>query len=55
MCHEGPFDEPKNIGVALKKMPGIIGFFGASNIERLPTEKAIRKQVQDFKGLELAK
>jgi predicted TIM-barrel enzyme len=55
ICHGGPFDEPENVGVALKKMPGIIGFFGASSIERLPTEKAIRKQVQDFKGLELAK
>jgi len=54
ICHGGPFDEPDSVGVALKKMPGIIGFFGASSIERLPTEKAIRKQVEDFKGLELA-
>lgn len=55
ICHGGPFDEPENVGVALQKMPGVMGFFGASSIERLPTERAIRKQVEDFKGLKLAK
>lgn len=54
ICHGGPFDEPENVGQALKKMPGIAGFFGASSIERLPTERAIRGQVEAFKGLELA-
>ncbi len=54
ICHGGPFDEPENVGVALKKMPGIIGFYGASSIERLPTERAIRGQVESFKGLALA-
>jgi len=51
ICHGGPFDEPDNVGVALKKMPGIVGFFGASSIERLPTERAIRSQVEAFKNL----
>jgi predicted TIM-barrel enzyme len=54
ICHGGPFDEPENVGAALKKMEGVIGFFGASSIERLPTERAIRKQVEDFKLLKLA-
>ena len=54
ICHGGPFDEPENVGEALKRMPGIDGFFGASSIERLPTERAIRQQVKDFKNLELA-
>jgi len=54
ICHGGPFDEPENVGRALAKMPGIAGFFGASSIERLPTERAIRGQVEAFKGLELA-
>jgi predicted TIM-barrel enzyme len=54
ICHGGPFDWPKNVGAALKKMPGIVGFFGASSIERLPTEGAIRGQVEGFKALELA-
>jgi predicted TIM-barrel enzyme len=35
-------------------MPGVVGFFGASSIERLPTERAIRQQVENFKGLSLA-
>lgn len=54
ICHGGPFDEPENVGTALVKMPGINGFFGASSIERLPTERAIRGQVQEFKSLKLA-
>ena len=54
ICHGGPFDEPENVEVALKKMPGIVGFYGASSIERLPTERAIQRQVEAFKGLELA-
>jgi predicted TIM-barrel enzyme len=54
ICHGGPFDEPENVGKALAKMPGIAGFFGASSIERLPTERAIRGQVESFKTLKLA-
>lgn len=53
ICHGGPFDEPDQVGVALKRMPGIAGFFGASSIERLPTERAIRGQVESFKQLTL--
>ena len=51
ICHGGPFDEPENVGTALQMMPGIAGFFGASSIERLPTERAIRGQVEEFKAL----
>jgi len=54
ICHGGPFDEPENVGKALAKMPGIAGFFGASSIERLPTERAIRSQVEAFKKIETA-
>lgn len=54
ICHGGPFDEPESVGIALPRMPGIAGFFGASSIERLPTERAITKQVQDFKNLKMA-
>lgn len=53
ICHGGPFDEPDNVGRALAAMPGIDGFFGASSIERLPTERAITRQVEAFKGLPL--
>ncbi len=54
ICHGGPFDEPENVGHALQRMPGIVGFFGASSIERLPTERAIRGQVEAFKALPVA-
>jgi predicted TIM-barrel enzyme len=54
ICHGGVFDEPPNVGKALAKMAGVVGFFGASSIERLPTERAIRRQVEDFKDLTLA-
>jgi predicted TIM-barrel enzyme len=54
ICHGGPFDEPEAVGKALKQMPGIAGFFGASSIERLPTERAITAQVQEFKALAVA-
>jgi predicted TIM-barrel enzyme len=54
ICHGGPFDEPDNVGRALPRMPGIAGFFGASSIERLPTERAIRGQVESFKQAHLA-
>jgi len=55
LCHGGPFDEPTAVGVALRRMPGIHGFFGASSVERLPTERAIRGQVEAFKQLEVAR
>ena len=53
ICHGGPFDEPDAVGSALARMPGIAGFFGATSIERLPTERAITGQVKSFKGLKL--
>ncbi|HLU08659.1 MAG TPA: phosphoenolpyruvate hydrolase family protein [Oceanobacillus sp.] len=53
ICHGGPFDEPENVGAALAKMPGIAGFYGASSAERLPTERAIKAQIESFKALKL--
>jgi len=55
ICHGGPFDEPEAVGKALPKMPGVVGFFGASSIERLPTERGITGQVKAFKSLAVAK
>ena len=54
ICHGGPFDEPQNVGEALGRLPASVGFFGASSIERLPTERAITEQVRSFKALQLA-
>lgn len=55
ICHGGPLDEPENVGEALAKMPAVDGFFGASSIERLPTERAITGQVKSFKEMKLAR
>jgi predicted TIM-barrel enzyme len=54
ICHGGPFDEPEAVARALRQMPGIAGFYGASSAERLPTERAITAQVAAFKAMELA-
>lgn len=54
LCHGGPFDEPEQVGRALLSMSGVNGFFGASSIERLPTERAIRAQVEELKRLPVA-
>ncbi len=54
ICHGGPFDEPDAVQQGLARLPGVNGFFGASSIERLPTERAIRQQVESFKALRLA-
>lgn len=54
ICHGGPFDEADSVGRGLAMMPGIAGFFGASSIERLPTERAIRTQVETLKNLKVA-
>jgi predicted TIM-barrel enzyme len=53
LCHGGPFDEPETVAAALGRMPGVAGFFGASSIERLPTERGIRSQVEAFKRLKI--
>jgi predicted TIM-barrel enzyme len=55
ICHGGPFDEPENVSEALKRMPGINGFYGATSMERLPVERAIRKQVEKFKNIKLTR
>lgn len=54
LCHGGPFDEPETVNAALKRMPGIAGFYGASACERLPVERAIVDQMQKFKAMTLA-
>ena len=55
ICHGGPFDEPENVAKAMSRMPGINGFYGASSIERLPVERAIKEQVMKFKDIKVTK
>jgi len=51
LCHGGPISEPEDAAYVLQRTKGVVGFFGASSIERLPTEVAITQQVKDFKAI----
>jgi len=48
LCHGGPIAEPDDAAYVLKNCPGVHGFYGASSMERLPTERAIREQTERF-------
>ena len=54
ICHGGPFDEPENVQKAMEMMPEINGFYGATSMERLPVERAIKGQVEKFKAMKLS-
>ncbi|MFE5946038.1 phosphoenolpyruvate hydrolase family protein [Streptomyces sp. NPDC056480] len=51
LCHGGPIAEPEDARHVLERTTGVVGFFGASSIERLPTERAITEQTRAFKAL----
>ncbi|MER8232464.1 phosphoenolpyruvate hydrolase family protein [Streptomyces sp. NPDC094049] len=51
LCHGGPIAEPEDARYVLEHTTGVVGFFGASSIERLPTERAITEQTRAFKSL----
>jgi len=51
LCHGGPIATPDDAGYILKHCPECHGFYGASSMERLPTEIAISEQTQAFKRL----
>src|ERR1700732_751302 len=51
LAHGGPIAEPADAALVLSKTRHCHGFYGASSMERLPTEKAITKQTQDFKRI----
>ena len=51
ICHGGPIAMPDDAKYVLENTENVVGFFGASSIERLPTEAAIKKQTEDFKKL----
>lgn len=53
ICHGGPIAEPEDVAYILQHTQGVVGFFGASSMERLPTERAITEQVHQFKSLPL--
>ncbi|WP_213816408.1 phosphoenolpyruvate hydrolase family protein [Glaciihabitans sp. dw_435] len=51
LCHGGPIAEPEDAAYILANTTGVVGFFGASSVERLPTERAIKQQLVDFKSI----
>lgn len=51
ICHGGPIAEPADAAYILQNTTGVAGFFGASSAERLPTERAIKAQIESFKSI----
>jgi predicted TIM-barrel enzyme len=51
LCHGGPIAEPEDAAYVLGRTQGVVGFFGASSMERLPTEIAVTKTVRRFKAI----
>ena len=53
ICHGGPIAEPSDAQYVLERVEGVDGFYGASSMERLPTETAIRHRTAEFVQLRL--
>jgi predicted TIM-barrel enzyme len=51
LCHGGPLAEPEDARYVLERTDGVVGFFGASSMERLPTEVAMTETMRRFKAL----
>jgi predicted TIM-barrel enzyme len=53
LCHGGPIAEPDDAAYVLERTHGVVGFFGASSMERLPTEVAMTENVKRFKAIQI--
>ena len=51
LCHGGPIAEPPDAAFVIEHTEGIVGFFGASSMERLPTETAMTENMRKFKQI----
>ncbi|HKY88721.1 MAG TPA: phosphoenolpyruvate hydrolase family protein [Candidatus Limnocylindrales bacterium] len=51
LCHGGPIAEPEDAQYVLERTHGVAGFFGASSMERLPTEIAMTENMKRFKRI----
>jgi predicted TIM-barrel enzyme len=51
LCHGGPISEPDDAAYVLERTNGVVGFFGASSMERLPTETAMTENMRRFKQI----
>jgi len=55
LCHGGPISMPEDAEYVLQRTNGVHGFYGASSMERLPTEIAITEQMKRFKAIRFRK
>jgi predicted TIM-barrel enzyme len=53
LCHGGPIAEPEDAAYVLERTEGVVGFFGASSMERLPTEVAMTETMRRFKSIQV--
>jgi predicted TIM-barrel enzyme len=51
LCHGGPIAEPDDAAYVIANTEGVVGFFGASSMERLPTETAMTENMRRFKAI----
>jgi predicted TIM-barrel enzyme len=51
LCHGGPIAMPNDAAYVLQNTKNVHGFYGASSMERLPTEIAITEQIKAFKAV----
>ena len=51
ICHGGPISSPADAEYILKNTSHVNGFYGASSMERLPTEIALTQQTRSFKSI----
>jgi predicted TIM-barrel enzyme len=51
LCHGGPISSPEDAAFVLARCPDCHGFYGASSMERLPTEVALTEQTRKFKAM----
>jgi predicted TIM-barrel enzyme len=51
LCHGGPIAEPDDAQTVIDRTDGVVGFFGASSMERLPTEVAMTENMRRFKSI----
>ncbi len=51
LCHGGPIATPKDAAYIMQHCPLVDGFYGASSMERLPTEVALTETTRQFKNI----
>ncbi len=55
LCHGGPISSPEDAAYMLQHTENLNGFYGASSMERLPTEGALVAQTKAFKNIEFTR